>query len=225
MDDLGVRSEGGEAAGDTVVETDTKGNDQIGVVHAHVGGVGAVHAGHRDEVAMIAGESAETHEGIDGGQVGEFYQLAQFVVSVGVDDATAGVDKGTVGFPDHLGGATDLAGVPFGVELVAGEMDGIDGLILAGSLEDVLRDIDENGTGTTAGSEVERFVDDARQFADVPDHEIVFGGGTGDAEGVGFLEGVGADELGGDLAGDGDDGDGIHHGVDEAGDEIHGSGT
>ena len=49
--------------------------------------------------------------------------------------------------------------------------------------------------------------------------------GARDAEGVGFLEGVAADELGVHLAGDGDDGDGIHHGVDQAGDQVGGAGA
>ena len=31
--------------------------------------------------------------------------------------------------------------------------------------------------------------------------------------------------MGGDLAGDGDDRDGVHHGIDEAGDEIGGAGA
>ena len=53
----------------------------------------------------------------------------------------------------------------------------------------------------------------------------MLGAGAGDAEGVGFLEGVAADELGGHLAGDGDDGDGIHHGVDQAGGEVGGAGA
>jgi hypothetical protein len=53
----------------------------------------------------------------------------------------------------------------------------------------------------------------------------VLGAGARDAEGVGFLEGVAADEFAGDLAGDGDDGDGIHHGVDQAGDQVGGAGA
>ena len=53
--------------------------------------------------------------------------------------------------------------------------------------------------------------------------EIVLGAGARDAEGVGFLERVAADELGGDLAGDGDDGDGIHHGVHQAGGQVGGA--
>ena len=53
----------------------------------------------------------------------------------------------------------------------------------------------------------------------------MLGAGARDAEGVGFLEGVAADELAGDLAGERDDGDGIHHGVDQAGDQVGGAGA
>ena len=195
VDDLGVGGEGGEAAGDAVVETDTEGYDQVGVIHAHVGGVGAVHAGHRDEVAMVAGESAEAHEGVDAGEVCEFDKFLEFIVGVGVDDATASVDEGTVGFPDHLGGAADLAGVAFGIELIAGQVDGIDRLVVGEGLEDVLGDIDEDGAGAAGCGDIEGFVEDAREFRDVLDHEVVLGGRTGDAEGVGFLESVGTDQL------------------------------
>ena len=63
------------------------------------------------------------------------------------------------------------------------------------------------------------------ELVDLLDQVVVLGAGTGDAEGVGFLEGVAADEFAGDLAGDGDDGDGIHHGVDQAGGEVGGAGA
>ena len=53
----------------------------------------------------------------------------------------------------------------------------------------------------------------------------MLGAGARDAEGVGFLERVAADELGVDLAGDGDDRDGIHHGVHQAGDQVGGAGA
>ncbi len=40
-----------------------------------------------------------------------------------------------------------------------------------------------------------------------------------------LLEGVGAEDFGGDLAGDGDDGDAVEHGGGEAGDEVGGAGA
>ena len=64
---------------------------------------------------------------------------------------------------------------------------------------------------------------DLRKVVEGLDDEIVLGAGAGDAEGVGFLEGVAADEFGGDLAGKRNDRDGIHHGVDKAGGQVGGS--
>ena len=225
VDDFGVRREGGEAAGDAVVEAHAEGDQQVGIGHRHVGGVAAVHAGHADEVGMLGGQGAEAHQGADGGRVGELDELAQLGRGVGGDDAAARVDQRPLGFPDHLRGAADLAGVAFGEDLVAGQVDGGDRRVVALRLEDVLGDIDQHRAGTAAGGDVERLVDDLRQFVELLDQEVVLGAGARDAEGVGFLERVAADELAGDLAGDGDDRDGIHHGVHQAGGEVGGAGA
>ena len=61
--------------------------------------------------------------------------------------------------------------------------------------------------------------------ANIAHHEVVLRGGARDAEGVGFLEGVAADELGVHLASDRDQRNGIHQGVDQAGDQISGAGA
>ena len=49
---FGMRREGGQAAGHAIVEAHAEGDQQIGVGHAHVGGVAAVHARHADEIRM-----------------------------------------------------------------------------------------------------------------------------------------------------------------------------
>ena len=93
-------------------------------------------------------------------------ELAQFVRGVGRDDAAARIDQRPLGFPDHLRGAADLAGVAFGEDLVAGQVDRGDRLVVALRLEDVLGDIDQHRAGAAGGGDVERFVDDLRQFVD-----------------------------------------------------------
>ena len=225
VDYTGVRREGGEAAGYAVVESDAQSDKQIGVGDAHVGGVTAVHAGHADEVRMLRREPAQAHKGADCGAVEDFHQFLELRRGFACDDAAAGVDERAFGFPHHLRGAADLPAVAFGEDPVAGEMDRRDRLIGGHGLEDVLRDVDQHWAGTSGGSDVERLMDGLGQFADVLDHEVVLGGGAGDAEGVGFLERVGADQLAGDLAGEGDDGDGIHHRVHQTGHEVGGPGT
>ncbi len=48
----------------------------------------------------------------------------------------------------------------------------------------------------------------------------MFGAGARDAEGVSFLECIAADQLGGDLAGERDHGNGVHHGIHQAGYQV-----
>ena len=52
----------------------------------------------------------------------------------------------------------------------------------------------------------------------------MLGAAAGDADGVAFLEGVGANGGGADLSGDADHGDGVHVGVHERGDQVGGGG-
>jgi len=63
---------------------------------------------------------------------------------------------------------------------------------------DVFGEIDENGSWSTRGGDLEGFVDSSREFRDVLDHDVPFGAGAGDSNHVGFLEGIGTDGGGGD---------------------------
>ena len=90
---------------------------------------------------------------------------------------------------------------------------------------DVLGQIDQHRAGAAAGGDEEGFVDDARQIVDVLDQVIPLGAGAGDAGDVGFLEGVVADDLGGDLAAEDEDGDGVHLGGGQRGDGVGGAGA
>jgi hypothetical protein len=223
VDDLGVRGECGEAARDAVVEADAEGDDEIALRHGHVGGVATVHAGHGDEIGVTTREAAEAHKGAHGGKVGHLDELAKLGGCGGRDDPSAGIDERALGLGDHLGGAADLAGVTFGKDFVAGQMDRGHRRVVSLGLEDVLGDVDQDGSGAAGGSDVESFVDDLRQIADVLDEVVVLGAGAGDAEGIGFLECVASDQLGVDLSCECDDRDRIHHGVNEAGDEVGGA--
>ena len=92
-------------------------------------------------------------------------------------------------------------------------------------LENIFRYVDQHRSGAAARGNVERFVHNLRQLGEILHQEIVLGAGARDAEGVGFLEGIAADEFGRDLPGDGDDGNGIHHGIHQARDQVGGAGS
>ena len=89
---------------------------------------------------------------------------------------------------------------------------------MGGSLLNVFRDVDNDGAGATAGSDVEGLRDDTRDISGIHDQVAVFDDGQGDAEYIGFLKGAPPDGGGGDLAGDGDHGDGVHESVGDTGD-------
>ena len=60
--------------------------------------------------------------------------------------------------------------------------------------------------------------DDTRDISGIHDQVAVFYDGKGDSENVGLLEGAPPDRGGGDLAGDGNHGDGVHESVGDTGD-------
>ena len=109
--------------------------------------------------------------------------------------------------------APNLARVAFGENFVARQMNGVHGRVMPLREKNVLGNVHQHRAGTAARCDVESFVNDLLQLVQFLHHEIVFGAGAGDAERVGLLKRIAADELGGHLPGDGHDGNRIHHRV------------
>ena len=62
MDNLGVRAELRDVVRDAVSKPRSDGKDDVGVVHGHVGLIGAVHAEHSEEASVSCRERAESHQ-------------------------------------------------------------------------------------------------------------------------------------------------------------------
>ncbi len=84
----------------------------------------------------------------------------------------------------------------------------------------VLGYVDEHRTRAAGASHIKSFAQHARQLIGVGDEVIVLGDGQGDAGNVGFLKGVGADQLAAHLPGDANDGRRIQHRGGDAGDHV-----
>ena len=220
-----MRCEGLQSASNTIIKTDAQGNDQIGIVHAHVGGVGAVHPGHGNVVRMIARQSAQPHQRADSWRIHKLHQLTKFGTGSRMNHAAASINHGPFGFQHHLRGTTNLAGVPFGINLVARQVDRCYRVILHVPLKHIFRDVYQHWTRTTRGSNVERFMNGLRQIRNILDQEVVLGGRAGDAESIGFLKCVGTDQRAGDLAGKGDNRNGIEQCIHQTSGQIRGAGT
>ena len=72
---------------------------------------------------------------------------------------------------------------------------------------------------------MEGLADRPLQVFDVLDDGVVLGDRAGNAGRVGLLEGVVADQVGADLAGQGDERDRVHHGGAQPGDQVAGAGA
>ena len=165
---------------------------------------------------MIGGQAAQAHERANGGGIQQLDQLAELFVGVRGNHAATRINEGTLGFPHHLSGTADLSTMAFAIDLVTRQMYFSYGRVMSLAGQHILRDVYQDGPWTPGSGDVKSLVNHLWQIVDVLDQVVVLCRGTRNAEGVGLLERVGAHQFGRDLASDGHDGNGIHHGVDQA---------
>ena len=151
-------------------------------------------------------------------------ELGQLRRRVGVDHAAADVEHRPARVGQRLGGEPDLLLVALGGRLVAGQAHVADRLVVDLRAREVHRHVDQhraragpvramwNASCTTRGISVgcwimKRVLDDRH----------------GDAERVRLLEAVGAEQVGADLAGEGDERDRVHHRVGQRRDDVGGA--
>ena len=87
---------------------------------------------------------------------------------------------------------------------------------------DVLGHVDQHRAGPAGAGDVEGLLDDPGDVPGRLDEVMVLGDRPADLDHRRLLERVGPDHAGGHLAGDGDDGQAVHLGVGQAGDEVQG---
>ena len=89
---------------------------------------------------------------------------------------------------------------------------------------DILGNVDDHRPRPSLGRDMEGFLHDGRQIGGLFDQIIMFGAMARDADRVGFLKGVGADQIGRDLAGYDNHRNAVHQRVGDAGHGIGGAG-
>ena len=75
--DLGVRTELFDIARHAIIEARTNGNDQIGIVHAHIGLICPVHAQHADELPVSGWVTTQAHEGVGDGVIQQLGEVGE----------------------------------------------------------------------------------------------------------------------------------------------------
>ena len=221
VDDLSLGCEGVELTGDAVVEACAEGDEQVRLLHCGDGGDGAVHAGHAEVLGGRVGECTDSVQGGDDGCADELSQLVELFGSTCADQATADVEDGALGFGDELSCFVNLLGVAAGDGGVAAQLQVLrNAAVFHHANLCVLGDVHEHGAGASGGCDVECCCERAGDVLRVGDHEGVLGDGHCHADDVSFLECVRAQQLSGHLAGDCDQGDGVHVCVSDCGQQV-----
>lgn len=221
--------------GDTVIETSTKTDDQIGLLDGHVGVGGTVHTEHVKRLFIELIESTETVEGGGDGDRGLLGKGAEERrTALGLDNTVAGVDDGLLGDVDELGNTLDR-----GIKLLAAQLNGSagggtrtggDGGVggdgpAKDTSGDILGEIDEDGTRSAASSDLEGLVNAAGKLGDTLHHDVPLGAGSRNTNDVGLLESIAANGGGGDLAGEDNHGSTVGKGIGHGGNDVGGTGT
>ena len=207
MDLLGARRKRIDPPGDAVVEARADTQHDVAIMHRHVGLVSAVHPEHAKPVLARGRIGAEAHQGRGDRDSRDLDQLAQQLrrLGPGVDDAAAGIDHRAFGRSQQRHGLANLRRIALHARRV-GNVDVVLARRMIGTDPElhVLGNVDQHRSGTAGGCDIERLVQHFRQVVDVAHQPVVLGAGTGDADGVAFLECVIADQMRGDLPGDAD---------------------
>ena len=226
VDLLGVRRVAGEVAGNAVVETHAEGEQEIGLLDGGVDPRLAVHAHHAELQRVRGGDRAEAEERRGDRDLLRLCEGEDFAFGARLDDAVAGEDDGLLRLLDECDGLLDARGLGlehrvWAVGLRLCGFEGEDG----GGLLRVLGDVDEDGPGAAAGCYLKCQAHCCRDVFGARDEEVVLGDRERNAGDIDFLEGVAAEDFGGDLSRDRDDRDAVEHGCGEAGDEVRRAGA
>ena len=203
---------------DPVIKARADVDHQIAAVHRKVCLVGAVHAQHAQPRRTGRRIAAQTHQGGRDGKACRLDQLAQQLAGRGarVDDAAAGVEQWALGFGHRLCQLCDHGDIAFDLRRIMRLALGLLAIGAIGELH-ILGDVDQHGTRTARGRDVERLVNGIGQLIRVLNQPVMLGAGAGDANGVRFLKAIGADHKGRDLARQHDDRDTVQQRVCQAG--------
>ena len=215
----------GRVADHAVIEASAHGQQNITVLHRHVGFKGAMHAQHAEELGIARGIGSQTHQGVGARVAEEVHQLTQFSRSLAEDHATTAVDVRALGRHEQLHRLADLPAMPLANRAVRTHLERRGIGKRRGLERDILGDVDHHRSRTSGAGDVKRFLDGQGQIAHVLDEEVVLDDRPCDAHRIAFLECIQPDRRRGNLAGDDDHRNAVHVGGGDAGDRIGHPGT
>ena len=210
-------------AGDAVVVPASDPDQQVALLERLVGVHPAVHAGVAGAQPMRLVDVADAEQGVRDRDLGALRDLEQQVGRARDLDAVAAQDQRTLGGGDHLGQVVGLGHVAArraAAARAAGarRAPGAGAMVSAWSTS--FGKSSSTGPGPPAARDLERLGDGQRNLVGIHDHGRVLRDRQRDADDVGLLEGVLAEQRARDVAGDRHHRDRVHHRRGQAGDEV-----
>jgi hypothetical protein len=215
-----VRREPGQLTGHPIVKADTHCHDQVALNDRLVAAPLAVHPRHAQPPGIVRVSRPDSVQRGDHRDPGQIAPLAKQLGRVGelapaADDAHRPLRalQQFVG-QAHLAGVADRAG-----DVAVDLLDRFAATRGGGHLH-VLGDIHHDRTGPAGGRDEDRLGDHLRQLVHIAHLVVMFADGGDHAGNVRLLKGVGADQRGGHLPGDAQQGGRIHRRGADAGHQV-----
>ncbi|KAH3663614.1 hypothetical protein OGAPHI_005015 [Ogataea philodendri] len=230
---LGLRSELGDISSHSVVESGTKSNNKVCLLHGRVGHGRAVHSKHVQGLFVVLVKGSQSLDGGSDRDLGLVCELLESSRAVfRVQDTGSHVQNWFLGLVDQRSSTLDALSGELGSGSTGDLAEGIgrqgganrNGFLQDGS-SDVFRQVDQNRTRTAAGCDLERLIDPPWQLCHALHHHVPFGARSGDSNHVGLLESVGSNGTGGNLAGKDDHWHTVCKSVSHRGNDVSSAGT
>ena len=174
---------------------------------------------------MVGRQGRETQQGRGGGHAALVEQRPQLGFGVAQDDALTHHDQRTAGLVDQPCGFGDAFRVGCGRGEVTADRGDFFVAERSCSALCVLGDVDHDGTRTARAGDVEGLGDGRGNVLGALDLAVPFGDGLRDADEIGLLKGVGAQQRGADLSGDEHQRRGVHQRVGQPRHGVRGAGA
>ena len=195
-------------------------NQQIGMRQGSVCGRGTEGADHAHIQRMIGGHNAKPHHGADNGNLGLFRKFQRFLLGACTDDAAAQTEHRLFRLTDCLRRPMHLLDVALYRGLVAPNVHGLGIHRLELRLLHIDGNINEHGTRTSGGGNVERLLHHSGDALNVLYQIAMFNEGSHSAGDVHLLENIPSQQIALHLTGNGNHRNGVHIGGGNAGDKV-----
>ena len=218
----GTGGKGVELARDTVIKTGANGDQQIALRDREVGISGAMHPEHPHRQGIVLVKGSLAHQGGGHRQLVAVSQLRQGSVNTGGDGPPTHVQQGALRLLDEIEGRIEgsrirLLRLP---ESIRHHRAGLNRYVIEFLLPHILGDIDQHRARTARSSNQEGLCHHRSQICGIAHHPGVLHDRQGDAEDVGFLEGISANGGARHLASNHHHRHRIHLGGGDPGDQV-----